>query len=471
MRMSLVLLLLAGCGGPQFGPAPPRAEEVIPRYAILTTVNRGDSMFRSINWLANHRFGDVYRFSSVTRHRDQILEWLRRKQPSYVTLIVRPEELDANFQLAFLEIACRVDSDPFPDFAYGYLLAGGLDYLEHQMRVIQGVEERVDRKLRRATAARFDAEAPAVEEKKLAWADGIPLREIGVKADDVPGIRKRLADIEECDFLVLSGPSGPEAIAGLPSAELERMKLDSMAIFSASHQTGVVSAWYDASGGGCRRRSVPPADTFARKALGNGVPALFVPLHEADPAWVAREWADMILSNAPFGEVMKHTYDLAVLLRGGVMPSFVRMREGRALPDHPSLSAATRILYGDPILHAYERKSTPPVVQSARKESIGADGKMFLTLRYRVASTDCAPFFQDALPASQLIHLRTPLPPHVRRATVIFEGCTLDGRTVEAKMAVNALERWRGNPFVHLLIRGPNLAQEGLIIQFTLALE
>ena len=131
------------------------------------------------------------------------------------------------------------------------------------------------------------------------------------------------------------GKSTPQSLKGLPVPALKRMKLDSMAIFSASDYTGAVSSWYDASGGVCRRRTIPPETTMDYKVLATGVPAYFAPLHMTNEGVVEREWGNMILSNGPFGEVMKQSYDLAILLKGGVMPTFVRMVEGRPLSTHP----------------------------------------------------------------------------------------------------------------------------------------
>src|SRR3982074_3343685 len=61
------------------------------------------------------------RAKSSPASRTPILKILKEKQPRYVAIVVRPHELDINLARTFLKIATQVDSDPFVDFAYGFI--------------------------------------------------------------------------------------------------------------------------------------------------------------------------------------------------------------------------------------------------------------------------------------------------------------------------------------------------------------
>ena len=130
--LSLLLLCLAACG-------PARISDLYPRYAVLTSIGpESQSLYREVERLARYRHAQILRFDDIRSTRS----WLQSTRPEYVAVVVRPRDLDANFQLSLLEIACRIDSDPFPDFTFGYFLASDLKMLKRQIDAIQGVRHR-----------------------------------------------------------------------------------------------------------------------------------------------------------------------------------------------------------------------------------------------------------------------------------------------------------------------------------------
>ena len=94
--------------------------------------------------------------------------------------------------------------------------------------------------------------------------------------------------------------------------------------------------------------------------------------------------------------------------------------------------------------------------------------RTFLNVWVEVLSADCLPFFQDASPGYQKIHLRIPLPAGVRKADAELQGCLLDQKKVPAEMIGQAVEFWRGTWYAHVLVRGEKLASKGLIVQVKL---
>ena len=463
-HLSLLFLCLAACG-------PSRASDLFPRYAVLTSFGpEAPLLYRQVERLARYRHAEILKFEDIRSTRG----WLSSYRPDYVAVFVRPRELDANFQLSMLETACRIDGDPFPDFTFGYFLAADRKLLERQIDSLMGAEARLDKRLVQVTYADFSASEPASQKRRLSWATGLPLHVLGLPPGDPDSLEKHRADLTAGDILMLSGEGDPSGITGFPPSEVRKLKLESMVVFSAADLTGAAGSAFDTVAGRARKRSVRREDSFVLTVLRNGCPVLLAPLQDSVPDFVGNEWTDMILSEAPFGEVMKHTYEYAILSAGGGTPSFDRYRDGQALPtgaDGPAYLGATRVLYGDPLLRLFRRKTVTPLREVARNVTTDTPGRIrFLNVRYQVTSADCLPFFQDASPGHQKIHLRIPLPADARGAEAEFKGCVVGNQTVPAAMVAQAVEVVNGTRVAHVLIRGENLAQKGLLVQVTLRL-
>ncbi len=469
MKRSLLLLaaLAASCG-------PARYAEIVPRYAVLTSIPPGSPMYRSAEWLARHRYGTIVDFTSLDRDASAVLSRLRGLQPSFVAVMIRPEELDANFQLTLFELSCRLDADPFPDFAWGYFLARDPAFLERQMQTVRGADAKIDRRLYRLTHLEPGAAESRSSRADLDWATRLPCRLISVKAGDMEFLHKHTPDLQETDFLVLDGEGSPEGPRGLPLEEVRLLKLDNVAVFSGASYTGAAGAAFETLGDGIARRPIPPDRSFAQAVLAAGAPALFAPLHRTDPGLTAFEWAGAILYDAPLGEAMKRTYDLAALSSGYASPVVGRFVDGRTAPtghDNPAFMALTRVLYGDPVLQPFARPTVGPLSQDGPVDAEDDKGRPVRHLRWRVVSPDCAPFFTDPfLGLKQRIYLRAPCPPDTRKAYAELKACEFQGQKVPAFIESQALEHWRGEAFVHVLIRGDNLARKDLQVNLSVRL-
>jgi hypothetical protein len=464
MKRLLPLILLASCG-------PVRSEEIVPRYVVLTSVPPESPLHRFAEELARRRYGTVVDFTRL----DAALGRLRELKPSFVAVMVRPEELDANFQLSLFELSCRLDNDPFPDFAWGYFLASDAASLDRQMRTVRGAEAKVDKRLLRLTHLEPGAADSRASTVDLEWATRLPCRMISVKAGDMEFLHKHHPALMETDFLILEGEGSPEGIRGLPPEEVRLLKLDNTAVFSGASYTGAPGPVFETVGDAIARRPVPPDRAFARSILQSGAVAFFAPLHRTHPGLTAFEWAGTILYDAPLGESMKRTYDLAVLSSGYASPVVGRFIDGRTAPtghDSPAFLAMTRILYGDPLLQPFTRPVIGPLRMDEPEEAVDDKGNRVRLFHWRVVSPDCAPFFADPFSdGRQRIYLRAPCPPGTRKAYAELKGCELDGRKIRAFIESQALEHWRGETFAHILVKGDDLAQKGLRIDLSIRLK
>lgn len=465
-RPLLALVLLASCG-------PAREEPIIPRYLVLTTLGPESPMDRSVQRLARRRSGEVLRFRSLDQDGGLILDALRERPPTYCALVLAPGQIDAAFQLAFLELVCRVDDDPFPDVAWGYFPAADAKSLQMQIDRLEAAEAKVEKRLLRATRFRAGAPATDLRAEQLAWATRLPFRTFALKSGDTAFLRQNLAALEECDFLLLEGEGSPEELRGLPREDLEKLRLDSTVVFSGAAYTGVTGAGFDSSAELLRRRSFDPEQSFAQALLRDGAAAIFAPLDRGRSGLIEREWTDAILSDEPLGWVMKHGYDLAVLSAGGSAPSFALPEDGRPAPrgfGEPLFQSATRILLGDPMLKLFSREHLPPLRFVATQRSTDREGRVVLQATWRVGSWDCAGFFEDPHGGEPRIHLKFELPRGTPRARASLTRAEAQGKPVEARLDASAVEQWRGDSLLHLLVRAKSLALEDLVLSFQVVL-
>jgi hypothetical protein len=456
----LALAVAVSCG-------PNRPESVLPPYVVLTTIGPESPMDRSVRRLARRHLAEIFRFHSLERDRDAILAWLRERQPVYCALVLRPEEIDPAFQLAFFDIACRIDDDPFPDLTWGYFPAADAASLQRQIDRLEASEAKVEKRLLHATRLRPGAGESDVRIDAIPWATRLPLRTLSLKSGDVDFLRKNIASVEECDFLLVEGDGSPEGIRGLPREELERFRLDSTIVFSGAPYTGVTGSSFDSAAQVLRRRTFDPERSFAHAILADGAAALFAPLDRGAPSLIEREWADAITSDQPMGWVMKHGYDLAVLAAGGTLPSFDLPADGRPPPrdySSPLYQSALRVLYGDPALKLFSRESHPPLRYVATQRSTDSDGRTVLQATYRVGAYDCAGFFADPFGGDPRLHVKIDLPRGTTRARATLLRCEAQGKPVEARMVSSAVEQWRGDSILHVLVQGKTLALEDLVI-------
>ena len=459
-----LVLLLSSCG-------PTRETEIFPRYAVLTNVSPQSPMFRSVQWLARVRLGTIVPFTDIERETPSILRKLRELQPAFVAVVLRPEDLDANFQFALFELSCRLDSDSFPDFAWGYFLARDPAFLERQMQTIRGAEAKAEKRLLRLTHVETGAAESRAAAVDLEWATRLPCRLVSLKPGDLEFLRNHRPEIENADFLIFEGEGSPEGFRGLPPEEVRTLRLDTTVAFSAGDYTGAVGAAFETAGAGIARRPVTPDRSFAQSLIGSGTAALFAPLHRTNAGFPAFEWASAILHDAPLGEAMKRTYDLSVLSSGYATPVLGRFVDGRTAPtghDDPAFMAVTRVLFGDPVLQPFVRPTLGPLSEEARDDGEDSRGNRVRRFRWKVVSPDCAPFFADPFSSGkQRIYLRAPVPYGTRRAAAELTGCEFEGKKVPAVIEAQALEHWRDETLLHVLVRGDALALKGLEVSLS----
>jgi hypothetical protein len=98
-------------------PAP--SKKTLGKYIILTNLDKKDSYFKAVKLLKKYRRARVVKFDEDDF--DGMLRKLRIIKPEYVAIVAKPETIDVNFAYRFLQMATKLDDDPFVDFAYGFI--------------------------------------------------------------------------------------------------------------------------------------------------------------------------------------------------------------------------------------------------------------------------------------------------------------------------------------------------------------
>lgn len=251
------------------------------------------------------------------------------------------------------------------------------------------------------------------------------------------------------------------------------------AVFSGASYAGAASTAYKPNGEVLARRPIPPHRSFPQAVLKAGAACLLAPLHLGDPDLADFEWREAAATGAPLGEILKRTYDLAVLRSGYGSPAVGRFVDGRTAPtghDDPAFTAITRVLYGDPRTrpHGPRLPRTASLVPDPPEDSRDDQGRPVRRLIWRRMPPDAAPDPADlADPFTKrmtMIWLRAPCPPGTQKAWAEIRECRLGNRPSSAFIETQALEQGSDGAVLHLLVRGDALEGKGLLIDLSIRL-
>lgn len=443
-------LALLSCGAPDSAPAPaPRVEHVV--LSFLVPGSPEDRLAAEFGRFRNAN-SEIIRSSKPGGHR--LLSDLRRLRPRFVTVFVPADRLDAAFAWSFQDLAASVDEDPFTDFAYGFVPVADLPLLQRWLQTLRVAERRLDRRLIRAV--QLEA-APVAEERveTLEWASGLRRTRLDMLAGDRVRLLEVAHHLQGADFLLVSGPGGPEGVeGGLAPEDVAMLNLDGAVVFLGVPRSGAMGTALDLSGGKVSRRKLPAGDSLAAAFFRRGALAVFAPLDDDRPESARIEMEAATLCSEPLGVVMKRTYDGVRTVRGGPFPPFA---EDGAVPEEYARAprpfrAAARVLLGDPSMHPFARETQPPVRFDGMSELEATGGARIEVIRYTVTQPDARQAFLDPLGAGDRIHLRHPVSWGGDARAARLASVEAGGAAVEARLAGQAVESWEGTRFLHVVI-------------------
>jgi hypothetical protein len=429
----LVAFALLGCGSTP-------TQSVLSRHVILTTTTQGTAEDRSVRDYVDDRHGTLIHFTDLARDLKALRLELQRMRPTFVTVILRAEQLTANNVFAFYEAAASFDPDPFADFMYGFVPYDSPATLAQWIKSVRIADFRRDKTL--IAAAVYEAAGVDSSTKEnLPWAANLPLTT--VRAKDAAFVKAHASDLELANVLLLNGPAAP----------VLDLKLDSQIVVSALP----LFPPHDVD------PNLPSSLKIATALLRQGAVAVLGPL-EGDSATVARaEFDGCIGSRVPLGLIIKRTWDEAILALGGkaTLPRFeTNTPDPSDWSRHPrELAAMSRVLLGDPSMEPFTRSSQEAFTLTNSFEKLDESSHALTVARFTVSQPVIASAFLDAYTLengifADRLHLVAELPAVTHEAIADLVSSELDTVAVAARVNAQAFEAFEGKAYAHVIVGG-----------------
>ena len=433
--IALLAVLIPGCGS-----AP--HQTIRSRHVILSTTPEGSIEDRAVVDYVEDRHGTLIRFTDLARDLPQLRLELQRAQPTFVTMILRADQLTTNNVFAFYEAAASLDPDPFADFCYGFVPYDSPATLVQWVKAVKIFDFRRERVLIGAAIYEGAGENSSRKET-IPWASNLPVTTLRVKPDDVAFVKAHNTDLELANLLLLNGPAKPAL----------ELKMESQVVVSALP----LFPAHDAD------PNLPTSIKLATALINRGAVAILGQM-EGDAATVARAEFDRCAAcTGTLGAVVKGTWDAAILTLGG-KATLPRFEKGKPDPAdwtrHPrELAAMSRILIGDPSMEPFTRASSAPVTLLNSFEKIEGNGTTTTIARVAVTTPDLSSAFLDPYTLdngvfADGIHLVIELPPTTHEAVADLASSELDSVGVAAHVNAQAFESLEEKAFMHVLVGG-----------------
>jgi hypothetical protein len=468
----LLVLLTIGAGRARAGD-----------YLVLDLAGADDPYHAAATRLAELRKGEIV--AGDPHDLKPLLDVLKQKEPRYVAVVVRPEDLDINLARTFLKMATQVDADPFVDFAYGFITG---DTPDVALALVEaGVKtERERRKATLAVAAVGDQSIL----KSAVHAQQFPLRtrtlpqlwgqiaggENFAGGRDAAFIKNLMPQLQGKSMVMFAGHGYPGEILGGPTwKDFEGLKFDGAVVLNIACYTGVTGRWFedDQAAGVRRERTVPRGESVCLAALRTG-PAAYVGYACPRPAGpeLFLDITALAAEGLSVGEARRRDYNRVVLahmaqgfggLRADEYADGDRVRPPRNVVRDLLLDMATGgMLFGDPAFTPFVAQPGEAPVEVKTERA----GEHFLV---NVAVGGQHVFFQCSEPLATWGEEQLPTLRVMARVPLgddhVAEVKVKDLRPLDQfdhRRLVWAVEDDRGQRFLHLKVYFPQPAPEKL---------
>jgi len=346
-------------------------------YAILTNLSNSDPYFKAVELLREFRSAKIIRFDS--NHLDKAIDPLKRIQPVFVAIVVKPDTLDLNFAYDILEMSFKLDEDPFTDFVYGFITGATADDTERFVTNIIRAEENKDKFPKKIVAFGPDNICQPEGICSCDWFSEWKCNFITHRAGSFPN--KYLEDLTQKGIIQFWGHGSHLGIdGGLKYNQLQKLDLYPAVIFAGPCFSAVTRKSYDTCK--CCGKTIAQCNLLDESLVLNfidrGITGYFGAVHTDRCLSAAQEMEYALIAGKPLGFVTKHTYDKLVMAKNGERPEFPRLRVGEQPPEENSIDfqihrAASRILLGDPAYQPFQGEAKPPVSTTTRLKEDGVE--------------------------------------------------------------------------------------------------
>lgn len=376
MLLPALLMLTATCHA---GPDAPRKEP----YLVLVDAGKDDEFLPAARALAALHRAAVKRFDP--KKLDDTLAALRKAPPRFVVFVLPPEKIDVDLAHAILEMATRVDNDPFLDFEYGFLTGRDGPAALRFVRRIEAAWKR-DFGTQAALFGSWEGDVLPTEQplsalKALGFSGKQSFVKVkGAAAKRRQAARQALTDCKGKDALLFFSHGYPDSMEFCFRAkDLREWKTDlsGAILVNCACYNGAPGRWF-APGpkGPVDRGVVAAADSVALAVLDAGVAGYFAGVDPWHGPLALQVFAHVTDDGMRLGEAAKRMYDRLALdfLPGRIHfePTLkVKDRFGGEGVVNRRHNGAGMIFYGDPALAPFAKKAKRLLTAAVKKDAKG----------------------------------------------------------------------------------------------------
>jgi Peptidase family C25 len=352
-------------------------------YLVLVDPGKDDEFLPAAKAMAALHDAPVKRFDPAKL--DATLAELRKAPPRFVVFVLPPEKIDVDLAHAILEMATKVDDDPFVDFEYGYIT--GRDG-PAAMRFVKRIEQAWKREFggKAAFLGSWEGSVTPSEGRQTAMkALGLSAKQRYVKVGDTDEVRRKaarqaLADCTGSDALVFMSHGYPDRMEHcFRTKDLQEWKTDlSPAIlFNCACFNGAPGRWFEPKAEGYEDRGILPRDdSVALALLDSGIAGYFAGVDAWHGPLTMQVFYYVADDGMRLGEAANAMYNRLALEflpeRIHFEPIAQTKRGGKdAWVQNQRQNGAAMILYGDPALAPFAKRAKR--LMSASAETLAND--------------------------------------------------------------------------------------------------
>lgn len=362
------------------------------RYLVLVDSGKGDEFLPAAEAMASLHGADLKRFDPAEL--DRTLAELRKAPPRFVIFVLPPEKIDVDLSHAILEMATKVDDDPFVDFEYGFIT--GHDGAA-ALRFVKRIERAWQREAGDKAMLFGSWEGPYLPSGSRMTgmkALGFAAQDRYVKATDaeqtrLKAARQILADCTGNDALLFMSHGYPDRMdLCFRAKDLREWRIDlSPAIlFNCACFNGAPGRWFEPTGRGYKDRGIVARDdSVALALLDSGIAGYFAGVDAWHGPLTSQVFYYVTDDGMRLGEAANAMFNrLALEFSPGRIhyePTLKRKRNSNDWwVQNQRDNGAAMILYGDPALAPFAKRAKH--LLSARAKATGKDS-LSLTIEVR----------------------------------------------------------------------------------------
>ena len=454
-RAAVIIAALLGVAG-----AEQQTVGTTPSYVVLTDLASDDPFFPAARKLQQHRSARLVHFQ--TGRITDSLGSLREAQPEFVAIVLRPDSFDINLAYDVLELATKVDDDPFVDFAFGFITGTTADDTMALVERTIDAESAPPLGEHRVFAFGPVSTPQVVEGNAFPWLEGWNCQRIEHKPGHFPPALKQ--DLAAADVIRFWGHGAPDSVDdGLVRADLDDLALRARMVFAGPCFSAVTHRYYDTPGKSktLEERTVAADRSLALAFLSKGALTYYGAMQEDRCISAGQEFEHAMTHGGPAGMTMKHTHDRIVMAHSGDAPlAFSRLEGGIPDPDEKGTAgllrlAAARVLLGDPAFRPLADSAKPPLVTTLEPSVSGYQITATIA-NPEIRSTFVNPLREDMCKCcddNDTLYLQVPMPaaatPVLRIEVVALPACL---ESVKHGSVEWREESWLGQRILHVQI-------------------